>query len=201
MVTMKRFLTGIFAVAVFVVALSLFCPSMRLIGDEARAAERQGKKILVVWFSRTGTTREVANVIHERVGGEIFEIKLSDPYPAGDTACGERVARERSSDARPELATRIENFDSYDVIFVGHPIWQGTLPPPLLTFFEEYDFSGKVIAPFCTYGGSGAGQSVKDIARLAPGAKLLDGFAIQASDVKNAPGEVTAWLSKIGMTK
>lgn len=195
----KRFFAGTFAVAAFVLALSLLCPSIQGSRDEAFAAEGQGKKILVVWFSRTGNTREVANLIHARVGGDLVEIKMADPYPADDAACGERVTREQKSNARPKLATKIENFGSYDLIFVGHPIWQGTLPPPLFTFFESYDFSGKTVVPFCTYGGTGAAQSVADIARLAPKAKLLEGFGIQASNMKNAPGEVTAWLKKIGL--
>lgn len=195
---MRQILTAVFAVAAFVLALAFLCPSIRERGGEAFAAEGQEQKILVVWFSRTGTTREIANMIHARVGGDMQEIKAADPYPADDTACGDRVTRERSSDARPPLATKIENFDSYDVIFVGHPIWQGTLPPPLFTFFEAYDFSDKTVVPFCTSGGGGSGESVRDIARLAPRAKLLDGFAVRAADAKNAQGDVAAWLDKIG---
>ena len=197
----KRFFTGTFAVAFFVVALSLLCPSIRESRDEAFAAERQGKKVLVVWFSRSGSTREIANQIHARVGGDIVEIKMADPYPADDAACGERVTREQKSGARPALATKIENFASYDVIFVGHPIWQGTLPPPFFTFFEGYGFSGKTVVPFCTYGSTGAGESVKEIAKLAPKAKLLEGFSIAGSKAKTAQGEVAAWLKKIGMAK
>ena len=171
-------------------------------GDRsAYAAEAQGKKILVAWFSRTGTTHGIAELIHAQVGGDIVEIKAADPYPADDKVNQERLNLEKKSDARPELAMELQDLVAYDVIFIGHPIWQGELPPVLLTFLEKYDFSDKTVIPFCTFGGSGAGETAAEIAKRTPNSEHLEGLGILASEAGNAQGKVAEWLRKIGMTK
>ena len=167
----------------------------------AYAAEVQGEKVLVAWFSRTGTTRGIAELIHARVGGDIIEIRAADPYPADDTANQERLKREKESDARPELAMALQDLSAYDVIFIGHPIWQGALPPVLLTFLEKYDFSGKTVIPFCTFGGSGPGETAGEIARRTPNSEHLAGLGILAAEAGNAQSKVSAWLREIGMAK
>ena len=95
----------------------------------------------------------------------------------------------------------LENLNGYDVIFVGHPIWQGDLPPVLLTFLEKYDFSGKTVIPFCTYGGSGPGETAGEIAKLTPNSRHLEGFSVVASGAGTAQARVSEWLNKIGMTQ
>jgi flavodoxin len=86
------------------------------------------------------------------------------------------------------------------MIFLGYPNWYGTMPMPVFTFLEEYDFSKKTIAPFCTHEGSGMGRSVADIKKMCPQSTVLDGLAIRGGDVKNAQDEVSGWLREIGMT-
>ena len=157
--------------------------------------------ILVAFFSRTGNTRVIADFIHEKLDCDIFEIKPVDPYPKDYNATVERAKREQDSDYRPELAIELENMDSYDTIFVGHPNWWGTMPMAVFTFLEEYDLSGKTIVPFCTHEGGRLGRSVKDITTLCPRSTLLDALAVRGSAAASARDDVSEWLRRIGMTE
>lgn len=171
--------------------------------DRAAAAEAQdnGKKIMVAYFSYSGNTREIANQIQQRVGGDLFEIKAADPYPAEYRACTDRAKAEQERDARPALSGEVRDMSTYDVIFIGYPNWWGTIPMPLFTFFETYDFSGKTIIPFCTHEGSGLGRSMGDIRKLSPKSTVLEGLAVRGSGVKSAQDSVAAWLRGAGMAK
>ncbi len=155
--------------------------------------------ILVVYFSRSGNTHAIATQIHESVGGDIFEIVTVDPYPSGYDEVVEQARKELTEEYRPKLKTKVENIESYNIVFVGYPNWWGTVPRPIATFLSEYDFSGKTIVPFCTHEGSRLGQSVEDITELCPQSTILDGLAIRGRDVKNAANEISGWLRKIGM--
>jgi flavodoxin len=155
--------------------------------------------ILVAYFSRSGNTRVIATQIHESVGGDIFEIVTVDPYPSDYDEVVEQAKQELEEDYRPELETKVENMESYDVVFIGYPNWWGTIPTPVATFLSEYDFSGKTIVPFCTHEGSRLGRTVTDITKLCPQSTILAGLAVRGRDVKNAQNEVSEWLRKIGM--
>jgi flavodoxin len=155
--------------------------------------------ILVAYFSHSGNTRVIANQIHGRVGGDIFEIVPVDPYPRDYDECVEQARKELREEYRPKLKTKVENMESYNVVFVGHPNWWGTIPRPVATFLSEYDFSGKTIVPFCTHEGSRQGRSVTDIKKLCSKSTILDGLAVRGGDVKKAQNEVSEWLRKIGM--
>jgi flavodoxin len=159
------------------------------------------KKILVAYFSHSGNTRVIANQIRESVGGDIFEIVAVDPYPGDYDAVVEQARKELREEFRPKLKTKVENVESYNVVFVGYPIWWGTIPMPVATFLSEYDFSGKTIVPFCTHAGSGLGRSVTDIKEFCPQSTILDGLAVWGRDVKNAQSEVYEWLRKIKIIK
>ena len=103
-------------------------------------------------------------------------------------------------DARPELASQIENLDSYDTIFLGYPNWNSDLPMPMYTFLEEYDLGGKTIVPFTTHGGSGFSRTIQTIEELQPDASVIeDGLSISRNDVPDAQGEVQAWISGLGL--
>jgi flavodoxin len=159
------------------------------------------KKILVAYFSHSGNTREIANQIHKSVGGDIFEIQPVKPYPHDYDAVVQQARQELDSGYKPALKTKIENIKSYDLVFVGYPIWWGTIPAPVKTFLSEYNFSGKTILPFCTHEGSGLGRSVTDISKLCPKSTVLDGVGIRGSDVKTAQNKVSEWLGKIKITE
>jgi len=106
---------------------------------------------LVAYFSHSGNTRVIANQIHEIVGGDIFEIVAVDPYPSDYDAVVKQAKQELDEDYRPELETKVEIMESYNVVFVGYPIWWSTIPMPVVTFLSQYEFSGKTIVPFCTH--------------------------------------------------
>jgi flavodoxin len=148
---------------------------------------------------QVGNTKVVADMIQEITGSDAFCIDTVKSYPRGYTATTNVAKKEQNDNARPELSSHVGNMDSYNLIFLGYPNWWGTIPMPVFTFLEEYDFSGKTIVPFCTHEGSGLGHSEKDIAKLCPKATLLKGLAVQGSRVSAAKKDVTDWLSKIGM--
>ena len=93
----------------------------------------------------------------------------------------------------------MEHMDQYDVVFVGYPHWWGTMPMAMFTFLEEYDFTGKIIIPFCTHGGSALGSSEGDIESLCPDSELLEGLAVSGSRAINAQGDVEAWINGLGI--
>ncbi len=168
-------------------------------------------KCLIAYFSRkgnnyvsgqivnlpVGNTEVAAKMIQEITGGDLFHIEAVKAYPEDYTETTEAAKQELRADARQELTTHVENMDSYDVIFLGYPNWWGTMPMPVFTFLEEYDFSGKTIVPFCTHEGSGLGHSEKDIAKLSPQAKMLKGLAIHGTRVKDAKKDIANWLNKV----
>lgn len=159
------------------------------------------KKILVAYFSHSGNTREVARQIQALTGGELFEIKTVQQYPAEYNAVVQQAKEEQNRDFRPELATNVDNMQDYDVIILGYPNWWGTIPMALFTFLEQYDFAGKTIVPFCTHEGSRMGSSVRDITRLCPNATIAEGLAIRGGGVKNAGSDLEAWLTKLELIK
>jgi flavodoxin len=158
-------------------------------------------KILVAYFSHSGNTRIIANQIWESVGGDIFEIVAIDPYPSDYDAVVEEARKELREEYRPKLKTKVENMESFNVVFVGYPIWWGTIPMPVATFSSEYDFSGKTIVPFCTHEGSHLGRSIASFKELYPQSTILDGLAVRGRDVKNAQNEVSKWLRELELIK
>ena len=180
-------------------ALLVFGP-MNVVAQEINPMSIN-KKILVVYFSHTGNTREIANQIHKKVGGDIFEIQSVKPYPDDYDTVVKQAREELDSGYKPALKAKVENIDSYDVIFIGYPNWWGTFPAPVKTFLSSYDLSGKIIVPFCTNEGSGLGNSVSDIVKLCPKSKLLNGLAIRGSTVKTAQDKVSEWLRENNITK
>lgn len=199
---MKR---TIFALPITVAFFVLMSMAVQIIfaGEEPNMSVllSGNKKILVAYFSHTGNTREIANQIHKRVGGDIFEVQSVNLYPTDYDTVVKQARQELDSDYKPALKTKVEHIESYDVIFIGYPIWWGTFPAPVKTFLSSYDFSGKIIVPFCTHEGSGLGNSVGDILKLCPKSKLLNGMAIRGQTVKTAQDKVSEWLREINITK
>lgn len=166
--------------------------------EEARAGGLStNKKVLIVYFSHTGNTREIASQIHERVGGDILQIQAVKPYPNDYDTAVKQAREELDAGYKPALKPIGEDIGSYDVILVGYPSWWGTFPAPVKTFLSSYDFSGKTLAPFCTHEGSAMGNSVEDIQKLCPNARLLSGLAIRGKTVKTAQNKVSEWLREI----
>ena len=168
---------------------------------------------LIAYFSRSGNnyvngkivnlpvgnTEVVAKMIQEMAGGDLFPIETVKAYPGDYIETTEVAKQELRTNARPKLTRHRESVASYEVIFLGYPNWWNTMPMPVFTFLEEYDFSGKTIAPFCTNEGSGLGRSVADIKKLCPHSIVLDGLAIRGGEVKTAQNELSGWLRDTGM--
>ncbi|WP_207858092.1 flavodoxin [Lucifera butyrica] len=176
----------------------------------------QGKKILVAYFSRTGdnyavgniskgNTHIVADMIAEATGADTFEMKTVKPYPENYRECTEVAKKELADNVRPELTTKVENMQDYDVIFLGYPIWWSDMPMAIYSFMESYDFKGKTIIPFCTSAGDVLTGKESSIPNYAKGAKILPGLGIEGKRAQEKPDsvrpEVQQWLAKLGFAK
>ena len=141
-------------------------------------------KTLVAYFSASGVTAKVAEKLSKAINADLYEIAPEDPYTKADLNWMNKKSRssvemnDRSS--RPAIGNKVENMDQYDTVFVGFPIWWYREPSIVDTFMESYDFTGKTIIPFVTSGGSGLGESYKNLQTLAPGAKVTDGERFSA---------------------
>ncbi len=148
-----------------------------------------------------GNTQYVATIIGEATGSDVFEIKTVHNYPGSHKELIDAAKEEIDGKARPELAAHIENMKDYDVVFVGFPNWWYDMPMPLYSFFEEYDFTGKTLIPFCTHGGSRFSGAIKIIREMEKGATVLDGYAIARDRVPDSKENILKWLDRIGMKK
>ena len=179
--------------------VGLAAPLFPRVAAAQPAAPKSDKKILIVYYSRTGNTREVANQLHQLVGGNLVAIETVTPYPSDYRETTTQAKRELESGYRPPIQTKIPDITSYDLVFVGSPNWWGTIAMPVMTFLSENDLSGKTIAPFMTHGGSALGQSRADIEKLCPKATVLEGLAIVGTAAKTSQQNVATWLRSIGM--
>lgn len=146
----------------------------------------------------TGNTGVVAAMIAEATGAELFSIQTVEQYPDSYDATIDQGQEEQSADARPELATHVENLDDYDVIFLGFPNWWGDMPMAMYSFLDEVDLSGKTIVPFVTSGGSGFSNTISTIESMESGATVQEGLSISGSSAVNAQDQVTEWLNGLG---
>lgn len=176
-------------------------------------------KNLIIYYSRKGenyvngsikklskgNTEIVAEFIQKSVGGDLFEVDTVKPYSEDYTVCTEEAKKELNENARPELTASVENFDDYDIIFLGYPIWWGDVPMPVYTFIESYDFSGKTVIPFCTHAGSGLSRTVQTLRDKLENAEVLDGFEIAGTTAQNNQDEakeaVLSWLDGLDTVK
>lgn len=137
------------------------------------------KKILVAYFSASGTTALTAETLAKTVGADLYEIRPAVPYTDADLNWMDKKSRSsvemNDRSGRPALADTDANITAYDVVFVGFPIWWYVAPTIINTFLESYDFSGKIIIPFATSGGSGMGKTNEGLEKSCPGAKLMEG--------------------------
>jgi flavodoxin len=146
-----------------------------------------------------GNTQYMAYVIQETVGADIFRIEPETPYPTDHDKLVDLAKEEQNDNARPKIKDMIENFDTYENIFVGYPNWWGDMPMILYSFFDEYDFSGKTIIPFNTHGGSGFSGTISTIKELEPNAEVLDGKSISRNDIQDAEQEIVDWVNSLDL--
>lgn len=160
--------------------------------------ETGSKKALVVYFSQSGNTEKVANFIKDATDADIVELETVKAYPSDYNELLDYAQNEQKENARPELKTKIDNIDEYDVIFLGYPNWWGDMPMPLYTFLDEYDLSGKTIAPFVTSGGSGLSGTPNKIKNIQKNATVPEGLSISGSQAGSSQSSVKNWIQKIG---
>ena len=193
-----------------ILAVALLCASIPAFAEEIPA------HVLVVWFSHAGenynvgvieegNTAKMGKIIAEQMNADTFELVPIVPYPEDYDSCLDVATEEQRTDARPEYNGEIENWDQYDTIFIGYPIWWGEIPNIVYTFMEAYDFTGKTVIPFNTHEGSGQSHSQRDIEGLLTSATVLKGLAIRGSkaqnDAEGTSADVVAWLKNIGLAE
>ena len=169
-------------------------------GDGAAAADGN---VLVVYYSASGNTETAANYIAQATGGDIFEITPVEPYTSDDlnwTDDNSRVSREHEDESLRDVeltTTEVENWDSYDTVFIGYPIWWGIAAWPVDGFVEANDFSGKTVIPFCTSSSSGLGQSGELLAQLAGTGDWQEGQRFRSSASQE---DVNEWVDSLGLS-
>ncbi len=177
------------------------------------AKENKMNKKLVVYFSKAGNqysvgnitkgnTAKMAEIIAEKTGADIFEVKLkNDTYPTEYEPVTEVAQKEKNANVRPEIVGDVANFDDYATVFIGSPVWWGDMPMALYTFIEKHDWNEKTVAPFVTHEGSGL-SSIPSNIKTATKANMVEGLAVYGHEAQNEPektsAKVDAWLKKIG---
>jgi len=172
------------------------------------------KNTLIVYLSRTGNTKAIAEIIHQKTAGKLVALELQTPYPTDYHATVQQVVRENETGYLPPIKTTIDGMDQYDFVFLGFPTWDMQLPPPVKSFLRQYSFRGKTIIPFNTNGGYGPGSTFQTVRELCPQSTVLQGFstrggserdgqllAIKDAKVGEARKEVENWLRTAGMLK
>lgn len=143
-----------------------------------------------------GNAAKIAAWIQQEVGGDLFSIVVTEPYSSDYDECLDRAADEKADNARPALSTHVTNMEDYDIVFLGFPNWWYTLPMPVLSFVDEYDFSGKTIVPFCTHGTGGLSNTIRDLtAALPDDVTVLDAIGIYRPDVDSSRPAVQDWIA------
>lgn len=159
--------------------------------------ETEPGKVLVAYYSWGGNTRFAAERIQKLTGGTLFEIKPVKAYPVDYGACVEQAKRECRDEFEPELATKVDDFSKYDVIFVGTPNWWSTMAPPVRSFLSSYDFSGKTVIPFVTHGGGGMARFERDMRKVCPKAVFGKGGAFSGGSIRNAADALSKWVNEV----
>ena len=157
---------------------------------------KKTQKMLVIYYSQTSNTKLVADEIAARLNTDIEAIEAVEPYDGDFMATIERCMKEREAGILPEIQPIKSNLKKYDVIFIGYPIWFGTYAPPIITFLNNYDLSGKTIVPFCTFGSGGLESSVIDLKKAQPNAKILEGYGVRAARLDAVPQEIGRFLKE-----
>lgn len=168
-------------------------------------------KKLIAYYSRTGenyfagfirtiserNTGKAAKMIARAVGADLYEIRQAVPYSDNYNTCIQQANEDLKHNRRPALVDLPASLDEYDEVWLGAPIYWGTIPMAVFTFLDSFDWSGKMIHPFCTHEGSGLAHMPADIAKQAKGAAVTDGLAILGSAVDQVGKSIEQWISRI----
>lgn len=198
---MKKLLASIMAVMLVLAMTSCSGGNSGASGDDQAAQQNTDVRSIVVYFSCTGNTKAVAEEVAAQTGSELHEMVPEEPYTEEDLNYNNDNCRANiemnDPESRPAISNTIENFSEYDTIYIGYPIWWGSLPRIMNTFLDTYDFSGKTIVPFCTSGSSSISQSVSVIREAEPEAQIKKGLQISSAGADDSSYEVRKWLEEI----
>ena len=150
-------------------------------------------------YVKVGNTEIVCGIIKDLIPADSFKIEMKNPYSPVYMTCIAEAKKDMRENARPELVSMPESIDKYDTVILGYPNYWGTMPMAVLTFLENFDFTGKTILPLCTNEGSGLGSSERDIRKYAKGARLGRGLSITGSRAADSRGALERWLKAEGM--
>lgn len=171
-------------------------------------------KSIVVFYSRAGqnyvngnivelekgNTEVVAGMIQKETGSDVFRILPVVKYSENYRECVKEAVADLKQGARPELESYPEHMDQYDRIYLAYPNFCGTMPMPVFTFLEKYDFNGKTVCPICTNEGSGLGNSISDIKKLCPGADVKEGLSIHGAEAGQSADLISEWIRRMDQT-
>ena len=195
------------------ILLTILTGMFALVGCNAQTTKNEtnmSKKALVVYFSHAGdnysvgnipvgNTKIVADYISELTGADQFEIVTHKYDGMAYKPLCDLAQEEQYADARPAFEGKLENLDEYNVIFVGGPVWWGTWPQVMFTFFDTYDLNGKTIYPFTTHEGSGLGNCVSDLRKAYPNADVKKGFSLYGHEVRTNKAKVENWIKGLDL--
>lgn len=208
---MKTAIIGIVALVVVVAGVVAGCwgYSRRDTAATLPLTARPQGKIAIVYYSQSSVqnTALVARWIQGQVGGDLLPLEMASPYPEPYGATLAAAGKHHRENARPPLKA-LPSLDGYDVVFLGSPIWYGTYAPPVATFLDVEKLTGKVVAPFCTHGGGGAGRFAAAVREACPGAEVLEPLVIRGSNqverrlglgvtLRHDADDVVAWLNRV----
>jgi len=194
------------------IGLTYGCSDAQSIAPEQK--QTNSSKILIIYLSRTGNTKAVAEMIHSNIGGKLISLELEKPYPEDYQTAVDQVAMENNTGFLPVLKTKIDSMETFDTVFIGFPTWGMQLPPPIKSFLKNYDLKGKTIIPFNTNAGYGIGSSFDQVKSLSPNSTVLKGvsfkgglerdkiyFVMEGEKREATNAEISKWLSGFGIKK
>jgi flavodoxin len=160
--------------------------------------EDSAPKYLVLYYSQSGTTKQVAEELQQRLGADIEAIELVEPYNGDYSQTIERSLKERMEGTAPQVKPIHSKVGDYDAVFLGYPVWFGTYALPIAGLIQQESFEGVTIVPFCTFGSGGLESSAKDLQAALPHARVMDGYGVRSARLAAVPREVNRFLIERG---
>ena len=178
-------------------------------GTKEKKVMEKNTKVLIVFFShagenyavgniKVGNTKLVADEIQKVTGGDEFEIVAERNYDMPYASLTKLAKEEQERNEKPAFKGEIKDIDQYSTVFIGGPVWWGTYPQVMFSFFDKYDLNGKTIIPFTTHEGSGLGSVVEDLKKLYPNATFKEAFSIYGHETRNDLSKVSKWMKSLG---
>ncbi len=178
-------------------------------GTKEKKVMEKNTKVLIVFFShagenyavgniKVGNTKLVADEIQKVTGGDEFEIVAERNYDMPYGSLTKLAKEEQERNEKPAFKGEVKDIDQYSTVFIGGPVWWGTYPQVMFSFFDKYDLNGKTIIPFTTHEGSGLGYVVEDLKKLYPNATFKEAFSIYGHETRNDLSKVSKWMKSLG---